>query len=229
MDLPNYTDLLNKIIDLLSVSDVLTPIKAFQIIIPIFSSVLAAFLGAFFGYYISRSHEKRNFKRDTHFNILKALNHYLFIINDLQTSVVGIIKLKNIMLDNITDEFYINPDDEYYNIGITCKKLQEYIKSGTGVTNFKNNKTIGYRSDLLEKIEKINDFNVFIHAGTELEKNAVNFLLLVDKNIRKEYEEIRDKIAIATQNNMKGFILNNHKQDLINFIFRINDKIEKYS
>jgi hypothetical protein len=78
-------------------------------------------------------------------------------------------------------------------------------------------------------MEKVLDFQVFINAGTELEKKAVNYLLLVDNDIKTDYEHIRDDIANSTQQNMINFKLTDHKKLVVEFIFKINDRIKKYS
>ncbi len=164
-----------------------------------------------------------------HFELLKSLNTYLFTVNDLMTCIAGINKLNYIMLKDITSEFNFDPNGDYYTIAITRKRLKQFIESGTGVQHLKDKKTIDYSKDLIGMIDKVIDFGLFIRAGTELEQKAVNHLLLVDKDIRDGYEIIRDEIANSSRDDMREFKLIDHKKSVVDFIFKLNERIKKYS
>jgi hypothetical protein len=226
---PDYSSILNSILTEIRAAGAFTPLKVFQTTSSVVGGSVAALVGAWIGYRVSRSHGKRGFKRESHFHLLVSLNSYLWAINEIITCIINIKKLGYVALGKAFEPYDYNADGSYYEIASKTMELSKYVASGAGIQKIKDNDATGYIEPLTKMLDTVKGYDLFIKAGTTLKKDAVNYLLLVDDEIKTKYEIIRDEICHATEGNMKDFKINEHKARVIQFVFHLNEVIKRYS
>jgi hypothetical protein len=199
-------------------------------LIQLFLPIIGVIIGALVGYYVSKSHERRKFNRDVHLEFLKSINLFLYDVNDIITKIADInvlgIKLLNQNYNNYEND--INDDYNLIMQRVVIFQNDLFIrKLFPQITNNPHN--TGDLEILKNLIDDIRNFKLFQKIGSKLEKKAVNYLLLIDYGLKLKYENIINKLEIATNLRMKGMKLNNYKAKIIIFIKDINNKIQKYS
>lgn len=186
-----------------------------QFILTIFSP----FLGILIGYKISRSQGKRAFKKETHMEVLKESINYLANIRTLQTRIFDVKNSATHFLNCSEKELGLNTND-YYELRDKTKKIQNTMLAQ--ITNPKQERILGGH------IVDLHNFK-FRDIVMAFEHSAGKYILFTEPEIKKQFQELIDKMRISMKQNMMGFDVKKYIDNISDFMTLLKKAILKHN
>jgi hypothetical protein len=184
-------------------------IPLLQSVMKYFPGFITTIIGALFGYYVSRIHEKRKHIRDVHFDFLKQINRLNYEFNEVSNQIINIDKVSSRILQEEYTEYRLLNEDDYYTLA--TKALQ--IKKSVAI--IPEDIYTKYKESLINHINDFTSYNRLVINITSISKDASNYLFLIKPNIKMKYMKLMDDFETYTQNDMKQFYVNKYGKEIL--------------
>lgn len=200
-----------------------------QYLLSIGLPIITTFLGIFVGVILSRSSERKNFKREMYYKILNTIIEYLSFFNDL---IIFINNLQEEGIKNFSDKFnsfLIIKEDDYYSIANKMFSYKKFLESDPENKKMGGSEDLGYYKLQLKMIARLLDYEIFVREGEKFGKTMMLYTELVDKNTKDEFQSLLDELSRFTSMNMREFYITNYYNKIINYKKKVSNNLKKIS
>lgn len=187
-----------------------------------------AIVGPLIGYKISLSVEKRKNKREIHLALLRSLNEFLYQLNSLITEINNIDKFGRVLLEDRYQNLSILVKPDYNFICLRIESLRSYLKQDPVHQPIeRDSRRDRYYVQIMKSCEVVLNPEQFIDIASRFERESVNYYYLMDKKLRSDYQRAVSSLAEATRNNMIDFDIEKYKNELVDYVRKVNLVIDK--